>query len=280
MLVEPNSPFMPESPEANVAAEQGAAPEPQEARGPLELRLAMAAHELRGPLFAAKAAIEAYLANDRRPVSGPSLRGRDDKQLLEGSVEQLNYLAAAVDGLLGPIHKGSSFRLAPTDLVQVAKEAIASTTPGPGPSRVVLSGPECLMILGSPLHLRSVLCNLLRNALAYSPQGTPVYLTVGQLDRTAMLAVEDQGDGIPPAEREAIFDPLTRGSSGRHAGNGSGLGLYIAREFVHAHGGRIMLESPDKGRVVFRIELPVEQRGLGRPAVPPDPSLLAIPMEG
>src|SRR6266487_1746143 len=160
MLTEPNSAFMPDSPEANVPATPGAARGPQDARGPLELRLAIAAHELRGPLLATKAAIEAYLENDRRPVLRPSRRRRDDKGLLQGSVEQLNYLATAVGSLLGPTHVGFSLRLAPTDLVQVARDAIASTNPWLGPSRVVLSGPECLIIPGSPFHLCAALCNL------------------------------------------------------------------------------------------------------------------------
>jgi signal transduction histidine kinase len=222
----------------------------------LELQLAVTAHELRGPLLAAKAAIEAFLAMDTGFVVPAERRGEGaDYGLLHRSVEQLGDLAGCVEDLLGVAGEGPP-HLIDTDLVAMVRRAIASTTTPAQSGRVVLSGPQRLIVQASPVHLRSAISNLVRNALSYSPPHAKVSVTVAKRGQVAVVSVRDRGPGIPPAEQAAIFDPRTRGSAGRSRAEGHGLGLFIARRIVEAHAGRIMLESVGEG-AVFRIELPL-----------------------
>jgi signal transduction histidine kinase len=73
------------------------------------------------------------------------------------------------------------------------------------------------------------------------------------------VSVGDQGPGVPLAERGAIFDPFVRGGAASRAGNGSGLGLFITRRVVEAHGGRIWVDSDEEG-ATFHMLLPVDGR--------------------
>jgi signal transduction histidine kinase len=76
----------------------------------------------------------------------------------------------------------------------------------------------------------------------------------------ARVRVRDQGPGVPPSERESIFDPFMRGTASHLARTGNGLGLFIARRVMEAHGGRIWLTSNRSG-AEFTIELPLAKGG-------------------
>src|SRR5437667_202548 len=85
-----------------------------------------------------------------------------------------------------------------------------------------------------------------RAALDYSPPGTPVAVRVQGRGPTVRIGVRDRGPGVPLAERASVFEPFVRGRGTRRRG-GTGLGLYIARRVVEAHGGEIWLESATGG---------------------------------
>jgi signal transduction histidine kinase len=105
------------------------------------------------------------------------------------------------------------------------------------------------------MHIRTAIVNLLRNALAFAEPGTKVEIEVDGSGDMVMLSVKNVGPEIPPDERELIFAPFARGSARGRSRNGSGLGLFIVRRAVEAHGGRISVES-DVGSVTFRLQLP------------------------
>src|SRR6267378_1652684 len=107
-----------------------------------------------------------------------------------------------------------------------------------------------------PEKLRSIIDNLLGNAVKFTPTGGTIRVLTRAADREAMVDVIDTGPGVPLEERESIFDSFFRGrakASGRI--EGTGLGLAIAREFVEAHGGRISVVSETSG-AHFRVTLP------------------------
>jgi signal transduction histidine kinase len=108
-----------------------------------------------------------------------------------------------------------------------------------------------------PALMRLALCNLLVNALAYSPPGTPVRLTVTDREEPPSLCFEvtDEGPGIPPELMPSIFDKGTRGPNAK-AGTGAGLGLYIVRRVVDRHHGSIeVLPRMPRGTIV-RLSIP------------------------
>ncbi|MEX0754743.1 MAG: ATP-binding protein [Actinomycetota bacterium] len=98
-----------------------------------------------------------------------------------------------------------------------------------------------------PGDLAQVLDNLVSNAVRSTPPGGRVTLTTGHRDDRALLAVIDTGPGIPEAERGKIFERFARGASGHAAGEGSGLGLPIARDLVRRWGGELGLARPVPG---------------------------------
>jgi signal transduction histidine kinase len=114
-------------------------------------------------------------------------------------------------------------------------------------------------VLADRLRLLQVLTNLLDNALKYSPDGTPVTVEVNEVDGGVRLVVRDRGPGIPPAERERVFEKFHRLDAQMSGGvGGSGLGLYIAAGLVRAMRGRMWIEATavDAIGTVVVVELP------------------------
>jgi signal transduction histidine kinase len=103
-------------------------------------------------------------------------------------------------------------------------------------------------------RLDQVVTNLLSNAIKFGA-GKPIEIHVEQDAGIARLIVQDLGIGIDPAETSRIFEPFERAVSSRHYG-GLGLGLYIARSIVAAHGGSIHIKSQPGAGATFTVELP------------------------
>ncbi|KWX23855.1 histidine kinase [Mycolicibacterium wolinskyi] len=117
-------------------------------------------------------------------------------------------------------------------------------------------------VFGSDRALVRVLSNLVANAIAHTPEGGSVTLTVGSDDGTAWARVDDTGVGIDEADLPRVFDVAYRGSNGRvpradsSLPSGSGLGLAIAAGLVHAHGGSLSASNLDTG-ARFEVRLPL-----------------------
>jgi len=127
-------------------------------------------------------------------------------------------------------------------------------------------------------RIQQVFRNLVSNAIKFSPEGGTIRVTIGAADGRCLVAVADQGCGVPPNEIESIFDPFVQSSKTRTASGGTGLGLAICREIVHSHGGRIWAENRPEGGACFWVQLPihppelsnsVQQTSVGRmPSLP------------
>jgi signal transduction histidine kinase len=103
------------------------------------------------------------------------------------------------------------------------------------------------------------LTNLLENAVRHSPAGAEVLVSAARYRETAQVRIADQGPGIPPQDREQVFEAFYRRDP---ASSGSGLGLAIARAMVMANGGRIWIEGAPGGGAAVLFELPtVEEAG-------------------
>ncbi|MHB0936881.1 MAG: sensor histidine kinase [Armatimonadota bacterium] len=123
--------------------------------------------------------------------------------------------------------------------------------------RMHLDLPEHLPpVSADPRRLERILLNLLDNALKYSPPDTAVQISACQQNHEVVIAVADQGQGIPPEDMPHIFDRFYRASHQRK-GVGIGLGLYITKALVEAHGGRIWVESELGRGSTFSFTLPV-----------------------
>jgi signal transduction histidine kinase len=211
----------------------------------LDLGIAWTAHELRGPLMGAKAALDHVVAGD----------GTARTDLLDRTRDELGQLLDLVDPLLRWSAGGGALRPRVIDLVPVVGGGVDSCTPIGGRSRVRIHGPDRLLVRADPVQLRGAVSNLVRNALAYSGERSPVLVTIAESDGCVSICVEDQGPGVPASERELIFDPFARGHVGARTRAGKGLGLFISRRIVEAHGGTLRLLPGAQG-AVFCIELP------------------------
>jgi signal transduction histidine kinase len=125
---------------------------------------------------------------------------------------------------------------------------------------------ELPTIEGDELHLDRVFANLLSNAVKFTPSGGRVEIGAGATDTTVDVEVSDSGPGIAPEDRERVFQMYRQTAAGATLG-GSGLGLYVVRSLVEAHGGAVSVGARGGG-ALFRVTLPLPERALLREPVP------------
>ncbi len=111
------------------------------------------------------------------------------------------------------------------------------------------------LVLVDGVLLEQVVINLVENAVKYAPPGSSIDLSASASDREVIVAVADQGPGIPVGEESRIFEKFYRTQHARE--RGVGLGLTICRGIVEAHGGRIWAENRSRGGALFRFSIPL-----------------------
>ncbi|MGE5385107.1 MAG: DUF4118 domain-containing protein [Betaproteobacteria bacterium] len=205
--------------------------------------LSALSHDLRGPLTALRGTAEtlAMTGCDPRELS---LMVRDQAVRLSRMVENLLDMARLQAGKVvlrkewQPIEEviGSSLKL---------MDAVLAGRP------VVIRLPSDLPLLHfDGVLIERVLCNLLENAVKYSPPGSPIDIAAEAAGNVVRISVADQGQGFPPGREEAVFGLFERGAP-ESPQAGVGLGLAICRAIVEAHGGRIEASNrAAKGAVV------------------------------
>ena len=198
--------------------------------------LAAVAHDLRTPLMRMRLVAE---------NADPALRDKLVKEAAEIDALVSSFIAFARDD---PTRE-PRVRL---DLAALAQSLIDDRAEAGQP--VTFEGPDRLVITGQALGLKRLIDNLVDNALKY---GAVARLTVRAEGGEAIIEVADDGPGVAPGEREAVFRPFVRGETAGALAAGAGLGLAAAREIARAHGGDVTIgDGAPKGAVV-RVVLPV-----------------------
>ena len=220
--------------------------------------VADASHELRTPLTSVLANLEllaAELEDEQRDTANQALRSA---QRMRRLVADLLLLARADAGRRAPQR--------PMDLGSVLVEAAGELGPVAGEHELTVE-PRTATVSGARDELLRATINLIDNSLRHTPPGTRVRASVEASGGDVILAVEDDGPGVPADIRDRIFDRFVR--SGGDAGGGSGLGLAIVRSVAEAHGGTVRLETPDGGRGArFELVLPAVRAPAEVPATP------------
>lgn len=211
-------------------------------REQLELGLAWTAHEVRQPLLGARATVQTLLfgADD----------DGDARRLLERTDRELGEAAGLVDDLLRWAVGGGPLNTRPRRVERLLRQAISAAGREPADlERIVSTIEPDLHISADGPHLRTAITNLIRNALEYSPRRSIVRVAARAEGNRLVVTVRNTGEPIPPDELRTIFDPFVRGGSSSGT-RGSGLGLFIARKVVEAHGGTIRVRSGANGTTV------------------------------
>lgn len=209
--------------------------------------VADAAHELRTPLAIISANAEALDMHS-------SVLPEDERELLAGIRTESSYLAALVSKLLEIAKldfQDSERREESVNLLETVNDACDAVSVLAEARRITLKSPsmsEDLSIRGDNVLVRLVVLALLDNAIKYSFEGGTVSVDVVSTESTASVRIQDTGPGIPPEDRERVFDRFYRvdKARSRHSG-GAGLGLAIAKRAVEAIHGRLELASARSG---------------------------------
>jgi len=227
--------------------------------------ISVASHELRTPV----AALQLQLQLLRRVAE----RSREDvPPAVSDRLKNLERQTRRVAVLVSELLDLSRLRLGrlelnrePVDVVEIARDVAApfqDDRGAAGGSAVEVLAPEPVVGSFDRVRIEQVLTNLVANAVKFG-EGKPITIRVESAGRAVRAAVIDRGIGIAAEDRERIFDRFERAVPTQHFG-GLGLGLYIARRIVEAHGGTIQLESTPGAGSTFTVELPRE----AEPAVP------------
>ncbi len=195
--------------------------------------LSVAAHELKTPLTTLRAYAQLLLRDRTRERGVQPERLETALTAIDGQTRKLDRLLTRLLDV-SQIEAGQ-LRVDPvqTDLAALVRSEVEHYHTGDG-HEVVVNGPRHLDALVDPVRFDHVVTNLLDNAVKFSPRGSTVTVEFGHDDDGGIrLSVTDQGVGVPPDQREAVFDRFHQAHDGPHM-SGLGLGLFIAQEIVEA----------------------------------------------
>jgi signal transduction histidine kinase len=228
--------------------------------------LSMASHELRTPLTAVSGFIQVARrrltrASDRRDAVDWKEEATRAAETLELAQRQSRRLARLVDELLDV----SRLQLGRVEMRRTEIDLVTSLSEVVERLRLLhttrafefTDHAKAAPVLADRDRIDQVFENLLNNAVKYSPEGGTVAVTIGRADAEVHVSVTDRGIGISPEELDQVFNLFYRSPDPRagHVG-GLGLGLYISREIVTRHGGKLWAESSGQGST-FHVTLPI-----------------------
>lgn len=224
-----------------------------------EMFLGMLGHDLRNPLNAILLSAEAL---SEACDGGAAAMAA---QITTSGQAMARMLADFLDFTAARLGRGLPITPARMDLAKLGREVVEECKAGV-PSRTLnlrLQGDLVGKWDGG--RIRQLLSNLIGNAIQHGAETTPIKVTIRESDSGISIEVQNEGVPIPPHELARIFDPLVQGPSSKPQGarvaGSMGLGLYIAREVVTAHGGAIDVQSSLATGTIFTASLPREASG-------------------
>ena len=233
--------------------------------------LRMVSHELRTPLNSIIGFSEILSHELYGPIGQPKYRDyadiiRQSGYKLRGLVNQIVEIVRLQDGAaeLDPAPEPLSFAL--DDAIETLKAECAAQH-----VRIRLEhGPEMPWVMADQKALRTILVNLLQNAVAFSPKGAEAEVSARQVGEMVEIVITDHGEGLDPDDIPRLMQPFEQGDSAlTRATDGAGLGLPIVRLLCEAMDGSFALDGrPGKG-VTARVLLPAARMGAGEIAAPP-----------
>ena len=205
------------------------------------LLMAGISHDLRTPLTRIRLASEMMQEQDAFLKEG-----------IETDIDDMNNI---IDQFIDYIRHDSKDKAELSDLNVLVEEVLHVETPN---DRVIhFNGEDLPKIPLRHVAVKRALANLVQNALRYTTGEIEVFTGLDKSRACAYVVVSDQGDGIPEADIERLFQPFTQGDTAR-GGEGSGLGLAIIKRIIDTHGGQVELSNKESGGLQAKVYLPLK----------------------
>jgi signal transduction histidine kinase len=224
-----------------------------------ERMMGVLGHDLRSPLSAIK-------------LSGELLRRRGERSVQDR--KQLEHIRRAADRMEEMIDTLLDFTrlrfgefplsFGQADLGEIARGVVDEMRAANSEWPIELRARGALRGHWDSARVSQAITNLVSNALTYREPGTAVTVDVNGSDRDVTVAVNNRGAPIPPSSIPVIFEPFRRDVHQNRSPHGLGLGLYIVRQIVLAHGGEIQVESNPRAGTTFTMRLPLVAVGASR----------------
>jgi len=217
-----------------------------------DLFIGVLGHDLRGPLNAVLLTAE-LIANDQ----GANVASMHGDRLVRAGRRMRELLDDLLDYSRASLEAGLPVQRAPMDLAAVCADEIDLLRVALPEARIELTAPPSCRGSWDASRVRQVLANLVSNAAKHGAANGVIEVRLERADGQTRISVSNSGPAIPAALMEAMFEPLKRGLAGAAGDERShlGLGLYIVRQVVAAHGGSIDVQSGE-GRTTFTVTLP------------------------
>ncbi|MEW5926793.1 MAG: HAMP domain-containing sensor histidine kinase [Gemmatimonadota bacterium] len=223
-------------------------------------------HELRTPLAQIRLFADLLLSGRL-----PEPQRARSIHIIGDEARRLSYLVENVLRFARSERAAAPVSPAPADVARVVRETVESFAPLASARGATLrvAGPPGVYAAVDADALRQAVLNLLDNAVKYGPAGQRVEVAVERLGAEVRIRVDDEGPGIPAADRERVWRPYHRLSrEAETASGGSGIGLAVVQDVAAAHGGAASVEDAPGGGARFVISLPALPAGVGEAAAP------------
>lgn len=219
--------------------------------------LSISSHELKTPLTSLKLQLQTFARHTLKEGSPEEIKEKAQK-ITESSVKQVNRLSSLVDNLLDVsriTHGKLSLNYETTDISLLVKDLTDRYSPvfAQDNTRLTSHVPDGLMAVVDRIRFEQILVNLVTNSLKYA-KGSEVEIHLSQLGNEVHLKVMDYGPGIDEKDQKRIFERFERVDGIDNAG--LGLGLYIVKQIIVAHGGSINIQSAKGKGAAFEIIIP------------------------
>jgi two-component system phosphate regulon sensor histidine kinase PhoR len=213
-------------------------------------------HDLKNPMASIKGYADLLLRRSARNPEDPNRRGL---QVISEQIVRMNGLLDKLLDLSRITAERLRIERRPADLAQIVAHVVTNLCTTSGRQELTLYGAEDTYIGAFDIdRITQAIEQLISNAIAYSPEGSPVIVRLEHLPGEAIISVADRGIGIPAAEHERIFEPFFRARNAASR-SGMGMGLFVAQQILARHQGRIWFESTEGQGSTFSIALPINE---------------------
>jgi PAS domain S-box-containing protein len=211
-------------------------------------------HDLRSPL----SVISLEVAMLDNKIVTPTSDTAAALRRIGRNIDHLDHLVSDLLDLSAIQTARFQIERSPVDLGDLVLGVVDRAVATPHRPRVSVLISNTATVIGDERRIERVLTNFIQNAIRYTPHDSPIIVELRIEGGYAHVGVEDRGPGLPPEEARCAFEKFRRGSTSRGR-SGFGLGLYVSRKIIDAHGGRIGVESTFGKGSCFYFEMPLSQ---------------------